>query len=237
MSELWRRVVEWSADPHHPAVLATAALALLTVASRPIWRVSRTVVTIAHEGGHALAALAARRRLAGIRLHSDTSGVTVSAGPPRGPGVVLTVLAGYPTPSVLGLGGAALVAAGHTRPTLWIAAALLVATLAAIRNPYGALAVVLTGALVVAVSWYLPPTAQAAFAGGLAWFLLFGGLRAANELRTARRRSRRWSNVGRPSSDADQLAQLTGVPAGVWISVFVLTSLTALGLGGWLLLR
>ena len=37
-------------------------------------------VTIAHEGGHAVAALLTGRRLRGIRLHSDTSGLTLSAG-------------------------------------------------------------------------------------------------------------------------------------------------------------
>ena len=45
---------------HHPSqllVLATALVALVAVASSRIWPVARTVVTIAHEGGHALTAL------------------------------------------------------------------------------------------------------------------------------------------------------------------------------------
>ena len=41
---------------------------------------ARHVVTIVHEGAHGLAAWATGRQLAGIRLHSDTSGVTVSRG-------------------------------------------------------------------------------------------------------------------------------------------------------------
>jgi hypothetical protein len=230
VTELWRRIAQWMAEPQHLAVLASAGLAFLVVANRPLWRLCRTVITIAHEGGHALVALAARRRLAGIRLHPDTSGVMVSSGPGRGAGVVLTLLAGYPTPSLLGLGGAALVAAGDTRAALWVAGALLVATLVAVRNPYGVLAVLVTTALIVAVGWYLPVAGQAAFVAGLAWFLLLGGLRAAHELRTARHA--RWPS----GSDADQLAQLTGVPAGAWIALFVLVGLATLGLGGWLML-
>ena len=39
------------------------------------------------------------RRLAGIRLHSDTSGLTVSRGKPTGIGMILTAAAGYTAPS------------------------------------------------------------------------------------------------------------------------------------------
>jgi hypothetical protein len=42
--------------------------------------VARTVVTIVHEGGHALVALAAGRRVAGVRLYRSTAGETRSAG-------------------------------------------------------------------------------------------------------------------------------------------------------------
>ena len=230
MNAVLRSLAGWLDDPQHIALLASALAALIAVASRPIWRITRTVVTIAHEGGHALVALAARRRLAGIRLHSNTSGVTVSSGPPRGPGVVFTLLAGYPTPSLLGLGGAALIAAGYTQPVLWIAAGLLVATLVVVRNPYGVFAVLVTGAAVVAVSYYASPPWQAGFAAALVWFLLFGGLRAAAELQRARAHGRA------PRSDADQLGWLTGVPAVGWVALFMLTCAAALAVGGWWML-
>ena len=65
--------------------LTAGLVALVAVANRRIWRISRNVVTIAHEGGHAMIALLTGRRLDGIRLHSDTSGVTVcSAELPAG---------------------------------------------------------------------------------------------------------------------------------------------------------
>ena len=42
------------------------------------------------------------RKLHGIRLHSDTSGLTLSAGRPTGPGMILTLLAGYVAPPLVG---------------------------------------------------------------------------------------------------------------------------------------
>jgi len=70
-------------------VIATAVVALVAVWAYPVWRVARHVVTIAHEGGHALAALVSGRRLTGIWLQSDTSGLTLSKGRPTGLGMVI----------------------------------------------------------------------------------------------------------------------------------------------------
>ena len=77
------------------------------------WRYSRNLVTIAHEAAHGLAALACGRRLSGIRLHSDTSGLTLSRGRPSGLGMIVTALAGYVGPGLLGLGAAYLLHLGH----------------------------------------------------------------------------------------------------------------------------
>jgi hypothetical protein len=45
-----------------------------------------------------------------------------------------------------------------------------------------------------------------------------------------RRRRRRGSNRG-SLSDADQLARLTGVSRGVWVTAFILVATAALALG------
>lgn len=42
------------------------------------WRLVRILTTVVHEAGHAVVAMLVGRRLQGIRLHSDTSGLTVS---------------------------------------------------------------------------------------------------------------------------------------------------------------
>ena len=171
-----------------PSLLFAAGLALVAVVWTAVWRWARTVVTIAHEGGHAAVAVLVGRGLSGIRLHADTSGVTVSSGARRGPGLVCTFLGGYPAPSLLGLGGALLVAAGQTRLMLMLALGLLGLTLLLVRNVYGVLAVLGTGAVIAAAAWWGSPRLQVGFAAALAWFLLFGGLRAAGELRVGRAR-------------------------------------------------
>jgi hypothetical protein len=230
INELWDRVTGTQPDPELWLVLGTAVVALLLVGPWSIWRLTRNTVTIAHEGGHGLVALLTGRKLEGIRLHSDTSGLTVSRGKPTGFGMVLTAASGYIAPSLLGLGGAALLAAGHITALLWGATALLLLMLVMIRNLYGMLTVVLTGALFFLVSWLTEPEVQAGFAYVVVWFLLFGGIRPVFELQRKRRRG------GARDSDADQLARLTSLPALVWLLLFhAVTLLSLAGAAGWLL--
>jgi Peptidase M50B-like len=187
-------------------------------------------VTIAHEAGHAVLAMLTGRRLTGIRLHADTSGLTVSVGKPTGPGMVLTVAAGYLSPSLVGLAGVGLLAIDQVTIMLWVGAAVLLAMLVMVRNAYGALSLLVTGAGVVAVSLATSAEVQAAFGYTMTWFLLIGGVRPVAELRRQRRR-----HPGR-RSDADHLARLTGIPAALWVYLFGLATLAALATGAWLLL-
>ncbi|MEV8526006.1 M50 family metallopeptidase [Streptomyces sp. NPDC052000] len=211
-------------------VVATGIAALAVVVPHSLWRVSRNAITIAHEGGHGLVALVSGRRLDSIRLHSDTSGLTVSRGKPYGLGMILTAAAGYTAPPLLGLGGAWLLAAHHVTLLLWLATALLLAMLVMIRNAYGVLTVVVTGAAFLLISWLTGPDVQSAFAYTAVWFLLLGGVRPAFELQRKRRRY----NDG--DSDADQLARLTHVPPALWLFLFHAVSVCSLiGGGRWLL--
>ncbi|WP_030179156.1 M50 family metallopeptidase [Streptomyces sp. NRRL S-813] len=230
LAGLWDRLVGIQPDPDLWVVIATAVAALAVVVPHTLWRVSRNAITIAHEGGHGLVALLSGRTLTGIRLHSDTSGLTVSRGKPYGAGMILTAAAGYTAPPLLGLGGAALLAAGRITLLLWVATALLVAMLVMIRNAYGALTVLVTGGTFLLVSWLTGPQVQAAFAYAVVWFLLLGGVRPAFELQAKRSRG------GAGDSDADQLSRLTHVPAGLWLFLFHAVSLCSLmGGGRWLL--
>ncbi|MFD0684624.1 M50 family metallopeptidase [Actinomadura fibrosa] len=216
-------------DPPWWLVVLVGLIALASVVHGPTWRVARNTVTIAHEGGHALVALVTGRKLDGIKLHSDTSGVTVSRGKPHGPGMVFTAMAGYLTPPLLGLLFAVLLAAGRITLMLWFSLALLAGMLVMIRNAYGALSVLATGAIIFAVSWLGNAEVQAGFAYLAAWFLLLAATRPVVELQ--RMRARHMA----PSSDADQLAHLTGVPGLAWVSLFGAIALAALLLGGALL--
>ena len=229
MHELWARVGGAQPVPPVWVISVSGIIALLIVLDARTWHLARNVITIAHEGGHALASVLSGRRLDGIRLHSDTSGVTYSRGRRTGPAVVITSAAGYLAPSVLGAGAAWLLAAHHVVAMLWLVLALLVALFLAIRNAYGVLAVLVTVGAVLAVSWFATASVQAAFGYTAAWFLLLGGVRAVIELQGDRRRSRRRGQVS--SSDADQLGRLTGMPAGAWVAVFALVCVAALVLG------
>jgi hypothetical protein len=230
LDRFWTRVS--ASSPPLPGWLlaASALLAAVLVLSPVLWGRSRHAVTIAHEGAHGLAALVTGRRLSGIRLHSDTSGLTVSAGRPTGPGMVLTAAAGYTGPGLFGLGAAALLAAGYAVGLLWALLGLLALLLVQIRNWYGLWSVLVTGALVFAATWWLPAEGQAAFAHVLTWFLLLAAPKTVLELQSKRRRG-----AGR-DSDADQLARLTRLPGLLWVGLFLLVDVGALGLGTWWLL-
>ena len=229
ISDLWGRVLGGQPTPQAELALIMGAVALLGVLPWRVWRVTRNVVTIAHEGGHALTAVLTGRRLTGIQLHSDTSGLTLTRGRPRGPGMILTAAAGYVTPSLLGLGVAALLGAGRITLMLWITIVLLAAMLIMIRNAFGVVSIVVTGGIVFAVSWYAPSDVQAGFGYLFAWFLLLGGVRPVYELQRKRWRGRA------PDSDADQLAKITGVAGGLWVLLFAAVTIGALVIGSTLL--
>lgn len=230
ITEIWDRVFGSQPDPDMGLVIAMGVAALAAVVPRGVWLLSRNAITIAHEGGHGLIALLSGRRLDGIRLHSDTSGLTVSRGKPTGLGMVLTAAGGYTAPPLLGLGGAWLLAANHITALLWGATALLLLMLFMIRNAYGVLTLFLTGGTFLLVSWMTGPQVQAGFAYAVVWFLLLGGVRPVFELQGKRRRGQA------PDSDADQLARLTHLPAAVWLLLFHgVALLSLLGGGRWLL--
>jgi hypothetical protein len=222
--------VDLFSDQVSTTVLVTGAVALVVVTFSELWRPARNVITIVHEAGHAFVAVLVGRRLSGIRLHSDTSGLTLTRGRPYGPGMVSTALAGYLAPSLLGLVFAALVGWGQTAAVLVVCGLLLLGVLVMVRNVYGFFSVLLTGGVLFGVAWWTSPLVQAAFAHVITWFLLFGGVRPVGELQRKRRRGRAHD------SDADQLARLTGAPGWLWVAMFFFVNLGALVLAAaWLL--
>ena len=229
VTDLWDKLLGAQPDPPGLLVLLTALAGLLAVAIRPVWRVARNAVTIAHEGGHALMALLTGRRLRGIRLEFDTSGLTLSSGRPTGLGMMLTLLGGYIAPSLVGVLGAWLLGGNRITLLLWLAVLLLLLMLINVRNVFGVISLLVTGAIVFVVSWFASPQVQAIFAYAGVWFLLFGGVRPIFELQSLRRRGRM------PQSDADQLAHITHIPALFWVGVFLVVDLGALVIGAFLL--
>jgi Peptidase M50B-like len=223
----WHRAdIAWhhafAAQPLPPRwlVLGSAVLALLAVGSSRVWPVARTVVTIVHEGGHALIALATGRHLGGVRIYRSTAGETLSRGRAEGVGVALTAVAGYVAPPI-----------GHLTGMLLLSLALLAGLAIAIRNVYGMLAVLVALAAVAAVCLYASAVVQAGFGYVMTWFLLLGGIRPVIELAGERRRG------GGRRSDADQLARLTRVPGGAWVMIFAVVAVAALAVSARWLVR
>jgi len=224
LDEAWTRATAQQPVPDPGFVLATGGAALLLVLSRFSWPRVRLGITVAHEAGHALVAVLVGRRLSAIRLHSDTSGLTVSRGKPRGPGMVAMLAAGYLAPALLGLLAALMLGAGHSVGLLWLLLLMLTALLLWVRNGYGFLVLLVGGGGVLALSWYGGGTAQSVAAYLITWLLLLASPRPLIELLTAGRRRGR-------TSDPDQLAALTRVPAPVWIVLLLLANLAGLVVG------
>jgi len=202
----------------------------VALVAKPWW-------TIAHEGGHALVAVLVGRGLTGIRLHPTRPGSPSRPAPGAARGLVLTFLGGYPAPSLIGIGGAVLVAADRSRLMLWIVVGALVVTLVWVRKRVrrgspSSPPVCSSGRWRTGAS----PRLQDGFRRPSAGFLVFGGLRAVRELQRGRSRYRetgkapwrhlRRRHAGRP----DPLS------SGMWIVVFWLLSVSAAIVAAWILL-
>lgn len=217
--------------PDRAVLIGCLAIALVAALVHEVSRVTRHLVTLLHEGGHALVALASGRSLHGIRLHSDASGVSVSSGRPSGPGMIATLLAGYLTPPLVGMAGAFAVTAGWSNAYLWAVTLLCAAMLLQIRNVHGLWVVLISGVTIGLVTWFGTDVVRSALAATLASFLLIGGPLGMIDLWRARRRP------GRARSDVDQLAAISVLPAAMWWSVMMVCAVAMVGLGALRLLR
>ncbi len=234
LARTWQDVTTAQPVPDRGVVLLVGVAVLVALCVPGLWHLLRHGLTIVHEAAHAGVAVLVGRRLSGIRVHSDTSGLTVSRGRPRGPGMVATVAAGYPGPAVVGLVAAWLLSRGYALGALWLLLVLVVLVLVQIRNWYGLWAVLVSGAVLVVVTVWAPAEVQSVVAAALTWFFLLGAPRAVLEMQAQRRRVRR--RGGRDVSDAGLLANLTLAPAGVWVGAFLLVCGMLLAVGSALLL-
>ncbi|HZE38101.1 MAG TPA: M50 family metallopeptidase [Stackebrandtia sp.] len=225
MSDLWAAIGATNHPLDEIAVIATGIAAIAVVLVRVTWRWARNVITIAHEGGHAFVAVITGRSLHGIRLHADTSGLTYTRGSRGGPSAILTLIAGYLTPAVIGLLAAWMLWLGKVVLLLWIMLILLAAMAIFIRNLYGAFAIIVVGFAVFAIAWWASEDVQTTVAYAGAWFMLLGAVRPVWEVWLQRSRGQQ------RSSDPDQLAEITHIPGAVWLLFFALFNVAVLALG------
>jgi hypothetical protein len=169
--------------------------------------------TIAHEAGHVVVGGLTGHQVHYFEVTSGGEGGTYRSDHGWSLGRILLRAAGYTTPPLLGLGGAALLAAGRAWPLLWTVVILLVLALVKAEKEWTTFVVLLFAAATGYVALYGAPQLQAAYAAGLVWLLLFGGLRAAVE-----------SSTGN-DSDAAKLARDTLIPRKVWKAGFIVLAL------------
>jgi hypothetical protein len=194
-----------------PVVGGTAIAALLLVAVA--YEAVGALVTVAHEGGHMLIGVLGGHKIHHFEVKIGGAGETLRSDHGWGPGRILVTAAGYPMPSLVGLGGAALLAAGRAWPLLWTVVVLLVLALVKAEKEWTTFVVLLFTAAAGYVALYGAPSTQAAYATGLVWILLFGGLRAA-------------AMAGKQKdTDPDQLFSDTMIPRTVWELGFIAVAL------------
>ena len=213
-----------------PAGLAWMSAVVAFVLAVPLWPFTRYTITIAHEGGHALLAVLMGRSVTGIKLMADSGGVTFSKGV-GAIGLFLTALAGYLGPSLFGFAGAMMLVHDFApRSVLLLSLAFLAGVLIMIRNFFGLLSVLATGAVLWAVAMRSEPPVQLVFAYVWVWFLLMGGARQIPTLYKV-------IAGGNTTNDAAMLQKQTFIGDVVWLFVFWLGSVAALIWGGAQLMR
>lgn len=222
LASTFQKITEAQPAPSKGLSLVVAAVAL-AFTFPPAWTWTRNFITIAHEGGHALVGLFFGRILTGIKLRSDTSGVTTSRGKDSGFGMIITVMAGYTAPALIALSLANLLARGYVLATLVLLSILLALMFLMIRNIWGFLTVGPLGYILYLVSTQTSSIVQNVVLLFIVWFLALGSVRPIIELQIKRERE------GAKDSDADQLQKLTHViPGIVWVLFFAVVEICAL---------
>lgn len=234
LAERWG--VEASPSPEAVALIVGAVVVLTAVPG--VWRVARQASTIIHEMGHVLAAWVTGRRVSGIKLHSDTSGVTVSRGRSHGPGLLFTFLAGYPAPGLLAVGLVWLATAGHSGAALTVYQVVLVLALMLSRNAVGIFSCLLAVLSTGLIWWYNDPEIVGYTVVALGVFYALSGLRGTLDVCRVHLSRRARSAAAIAGTDASQAARawrLLPLPAALWLFLFLSISLMSAGAVVWML--
>lgn len=219
LSNLWRSAFETGYPPEFWVLIAIAGTTITATSTPTFWKFLRHIVTLAHEGGHAVVGVLSGRKLNGIKLHSDTSGITTTSGVRWGVSGVLTTFAGYPAPAAVG--GLILLGTSIGRANLTAAMMIFVLLLLLLftRNLWGILVtggtlLILTGTLA-----FLPTLFVQIFILLIAGILICGSFRTLLEERRSR-------NAGSKETDIAVLGDRTVFPATFWWIIAIACSVT-----------
>lgn len=204
------------------AVLAALGMTALCL-YRPTWKYLRHAATVTHEMGHVMIAWLFGRRVSGVSLHSDTSGLTISSGKPRGMGVLMTYLGGYPAPSLVGTALVWSALAGWSGVGLTLMFLLLVLTFWLIRNLFGLLVITITLGITGWVWWLGEPLVGTTYVLLVGVLLTIAGVRCVGDLAHAQKQGGEES----ASTDAAMAAAHSILPAGAWVGFFWIVNVAA----------
>jgi hypothetical protein len=205
-----------------PVVYGAAFIALLLVVFTGSW--AGSIVTVAHESGHMFFSVLTFVGFKNFTLADGGGGATDHGREIGwGPGDFILTLAGYLTPPLLGLGGAAVLVSGNVWGVLAVAAFLFGTAFLFANNGLANVVTLIAATGIVLVLWRGSTTLQVAIALGLVWWLLLGGVRSAWIMSTAR------------GSDAWFMGRRYLLPASVWKLIWIAVALACLYAGGRLL--
>jgi len=211
-------------NPAPPATVLIVGTFFLGLLASLCWPLTQHLITMTHEGSHAMAASWTGGKVVSVKMNRDGTGKTDWLGANS----FLAVLAGYVGPSLFGILGATMLAHG-VKPdvVLWVSLGLMVVVFLQIRNVFGSLAVIAAGYLFYVVAHYGTVTGRTVFAYSWVWFLLLGGFVHTVQYNVKRQG---WSG------DAGILRDMTKLPRGFWGMLWWLATLAALIYGGGVLL-
>jgi hypothetical protein len=207
-------------------VAALIGLAALVVVMVPLlWTVARHVNVMAHEGAHALAAIAVGFTLETVILRRETGETTYLAARGAVLRLITVGFVGYLGPSLFGLCAAKLIETGRVVTVLWLAILLLVLLFFFIGRSLGMISVPIAIFLLVLVTRNAHAWLEEIVIYGLTWLLLLDGVRMAVA-------------HGVKASDAVSLHGKTHIHPRVWSLLWIAGTLLAVVIGGkWLVLR
>ncbi len=210
-------------------MMMQAAL-LAWILAVPLYPVTKWAVVIAHEGGHAMAAVALLQGVQKITFDGNGGGVTYYSRVPLWPFSAVLSFAGYAGPSLFGLLAAWLLLHREPEMVLWASMAFLVVMLLTVRGFVGWVIVPALLVLLFQIATKASPENLTLAAYVWTWLLLISAVQQM------------FIYVGQKhyllkESDTAALQRQTMIPGEIWSVVLLLGTGAALVWGGSLLLR